>query len=246
VHGFAFANSWQHPKRRPPLRERIARYRQEGTNYSALTFGLYENVFGPRQSRRNGGSGQPNPPYGLCGGMCFTALDFFYAPELTLPRGEPARPPGPGTALHAYLWKRQLDSLIADGAQFLTWVTMLNRLPSGRRYLLERSRVEWAKLKARIDAGDPVPIGLVRQAKNVFDDHQVLAIGYEEQDETKGTLILYDPNCPDHESTVDLRFEEHELIGRESCQGKLPLRGFFRERYRRRHPAQLEQFWRTR
>jgi hypothetical protein len=240
VHGFAFANSWQHPMRRPSLCQRVARYRQEGTFYTALTFALYESLFGPRQKDHNDPSDQTNPPYGLCAGMCFAALDFYYSPELTFPRGDHlGDQPGPGTALHSYLWKRQLDSLIADGVQFLTWVTMLNRLPSGPRYLLKRSRAEWTRLKARIAAGDPIPLGLVREAKNVFDNHQVLAIGYEEQDGASGTLMLYDPNCPDRESTVDLQFGESELLGRESCEDKPPLRGFFRERYRRRYPAEL-------
>jgi hypothetical protein len=82
-----------------------------------------------------------------------------------------------------------------------------------------------------LDAGKPVVIGLTRVTKRVYDNHQVLAIGYREVDKTRATIIIYDPNCPDSESTIDIEFEEQQLNGRESCGGDAPLRGFFCESY---------------
>ena len=88
-----------------------------------------------------------------------------------------------------------------------------------------------------MDDGEPVPIGLVRATKNVYDNHQVLAIGYDVLDQTRVTLHLYDPNCPDIKSTIQIRFGEQSLEGRESCGEAALLRGFFCERYTPANPG---------
>jgi hypothetical protein len=180
-----------------------------------------------------------SPHYGLCGGMCFAVLDYYlHEGGLSLPRGQHASDqPAPGTSMRRYIWERQLDSLISDGVKFLAWLVILNYVPpvwpfhGGARWLLARSRREWGKLRASLDAGKPVVIGLTRVTKRVYDNHQVLAIGYREVDGTRATIIIYDPNCPDSESTIDIEFEEQQLNGRESCGGDAPLRGFFCESY---------------
>ena len=76
-----------------------------------------------------------------------------------------------------------------------------------------------------------MPIGLVRDAGNVYDNHQVLAIGYDE-DADGGMIYLYDPNCPDLESTIHITFGEHQLTGEESCGSSPVLLGFFCESYK--------------
>lgn len=180
-----------------------------------------------------------SPHYGLCGGMCFSALDYhLHGGGLSLPRGQHANDqPAPGTSLRRYIWERQLDSLVSDAVKFLAWLVVLNYVPSvwpfrgGARWLLVRSKREWGKLRASVDAGKPVVIGLTRATKRVYDNHQVLAVGYREVDETRVTIIVYDPNCPDRESTIDIEFEEQQLNGSESCGGDAPLRGFFCEAY---------------
>lgn len=180
-----------------------------------------------------------SPHYGLCGGMCFTALDFYlHGNGLSLPRGQHANDqPAPGTSLRRYIWERQLDSIVSDAVKFLVWLVVLNYVPTvwpfrgGARWLLARSRQEWKKLRASVDAGKPMVIGLTRVTKRVYDNHQVLAIGYGELDETRATIIVYDPNCPDNESTIEIEFEEQQLSGRESCGADVPLRGFFCEAY---------------
>jgi hypothetical protein len=188
-----------------------------------------------------------SPHYGLCGGMCFAALDYhLYGGGLSLPRGQHANDqPAPGTSLRRYIWERQLDSIVSDAAKFLVWLVVLNYVPSvwpfrgGARWLLARSRREWRKLRASVDAGRPVVIGLTRVTKRVYDNHQVLAIGYRELDETRATIIVYDPNCPDNESTIDIEFEEQQLNGRESCGADAPLRGFFCEAYSPLDPREV-------
>jgi hypothetical protein len=178
--------------------------------------------------------------------MCYTALDLYTA-ALPAPRGAGVDDqPAPGTSLRSYIWKRQIDSLVSDGARFMAWLIYLNYVPQrrpfggGARWLKNRSLEEWQTLKESINAGRPVPIGLTREVNNVYENHQVLAVGYEEVSLTEGTIYLYDPNCPDRESTIDLTFEETQLSGRESCHSGPPLRGFFCETYRFCDPGEID------
>jgi hypothetical protein len=181
--------------------------------------------------------------YGLCGGMSFTVLDFYKA-GLPLPRGQHAGDqPAGGTSLRNYIWSRQIDSLLPDAPRFLAWLIILNHIPAswpfkgGPAWLLAQSKQEWQRVKAALDAGEPMPIGLVRDTPNVFDNHQVLAIGYEQADESQATIYLYDPNCPNQISTISLTFGERMLHGQQSCGTAPPLRGFFCQTYMPHDPS---------
>ena len=248
THGFAFVNSWKFDEEeRQRLHDRVAAYLTWGAILGAATFGPAGAILVPLGIRalREEMESHLAPGYGLCGGMCFAALDFYKA-GLPVPRGQhPNDRPAPGTHLRSYIWKRQLDSLVSDGARFLAWLIALNNLRQswpfrgGTARLLAWSKEEWKTLKARVDAGEPVPIGLVRDTKNVYDNHQVLAIGYDETDETRTTIYLYDPNCPDMESTISIEFGEQLLDGRERCPASAPLRGFFGEAYKFYNPKEV-------
>ena len=258
MHGFGFANTFAFDAaERRHLRQTFARYLRWGGLLGAIVLGLigaFLPPFGIVGATVFGLAGallvplsilavrkllerHLAPHYGLCGGMCFTALDY-YRTNRPIPRGQDASErPAPGTGLHRYIWKRQLDSIVRDGARFLAWLIILNHVPpawpfgGGPAWLLARSRREWQKLRASIDAGDPVPIGLVRATKHIYDNHQVLAIGYDEVGETLGTIYLYDPNCPNRRATIHIQFGERLLDGQESCGEAAPLRGFFCEVY---------------
>ncbi|MDY6876741.1 MAG: hypothetical protein SWK90_11145 [Chloroflexota bacterium] len=235
VHGFAFGNTWALDEAE----------QQHLSNYFAASL-TRRNSPGPvggfltslgMRALRNPLESHLAPGYGLCGGMCFLALDFYKA-GLPVPRGRDANDqPAPGTHLRHYIWKRQIDSIVSDGARFLAWLFFLNYVPPawpfrGRTaWLLARSKEEWKTLKASVDVGAPVPIGLVRDAKNVYENHQVLAIGYDEADEAHGRIYLYDPNCPGQVSTISIEFGEQLLDGQETCGAIAPLRGFFCESY---------------
>ena len=257
VHGFAFANSFPFDeKERAYLRRIFARYFLWGGVLGAVLGGLLGALLFPLGFLgpvvlglagvllilivvwvvRNQLERHLAPHYGLCGGMCFAALGFYPA-GIPIPRGQATGdPPAPGTRLHRYLWKRQMQSIVSDGARFMAWLIWLNYAPpawpfrGGTAWLLARSKREWQKLEAALDDGEPVPIGLVRAAKNIYDNHQVLAIGYDVLDQTHVTLHLYDPNCPNIKSTIHIQFGERALEGRESCGETAPLRGFFCER----------------
>jgi hypothetical protein len=149
---------------------------------------------------------------GLCGGMAFAARDLFEAGR------EPpsdTEPPSSGP-LFDFFVRRLFDSfdLPAGPLQYLelmnprlpdgeTWLTRLGVLPHGRAW--RTIRVEWPKIGAGIDAGHPVPLGLVRtKSENPFDlkhNHQVLAYGYDLTG-TRLVIRLYDPNLPERDDVT--------------------------------------------
>jgi len=245
MHGFAFANSWQFDEvERQLMRETFARYHKWTIVAGAAAFGLLGAVLVPIgvSALRKKLEAELAQGYGLCGGMVFAALDYHKA-HLALPRGDgPNDRPASGTPLRGYLWKRQLQSLAKDLPRFLAWLILLNYVPSrwpfrgGPAWLLERSLEEWQAIRPLLDAGEPVPLGLVRATNYVFDNHQVLAIGYRGTNPTHTTVHLYDPNYPDQESAIYLAFSEPGSNGallslEESRHPAKPLRGIFRERY---------------
>lgn len=246
-HGFAFENRWEFKEEEWwPLRELFSDYLKWGVLFQEAAFGLTRAPFLPFGIRALRGKMESTstPVYGLCGGMCFTALDFYKA-GLPLPRGQHRNDrPASGTSLRRYIWKRQLESLVIDGTRFLAWLIVLSHVPlawpfrGGPAWLLARSKEEWKKLKASLEAGEPVPIVLVRATESVFDYHQVLAIGYDEAETVHGTIYLYDPNCPDEVSTIEIEFGEQLLDGQEGCDPSMVLRGFFCEVYTFSDPAE--------
>ena len=251
THGFAFANAWQFDEvERQLLRDTFARYHTWAIVAGAATFGVLGAVLVPVgvSALRKKLETELAQGYGLCGGMVFAALDHYKA-GLPLPRGQgPSDRPASGAPLRGYLWRRQLQSLAKDLPRFLAWLVFLNYAPSrwpfrgGPRWLLSRSSEEWRRLKPLLDAGEPMPIGLVRATEYVFDNHQVLAVGYQQVGPTQTEIRLYDPNYPDQESAIHLEFTApgpgSELLNlEESRHPARPLRGFFRERYTHSDPA---------
>jgi hypothetical protein len=237
-HGFAFGNSFSFDEtERRLLRSTFARYLALSPVIGVVGMGPLGGLVAPigvLVLRRAIASGLAEG-YGLCGGMAFAALDA-YQDAVTLPQD--ADRPRPGGALRRYLWKRQIDSFARNLGRFLYWIALLHYLPARKPFrggpagLLARSQAEWAKLQGRLDQGQPVPLGLVRDTKNVFADHQVLAIGYEVEGEDVGTVHVYDPNCPGRVSQIEVAFSGEEAGLLERCAGGAALRGFFCEAYR--------------
>jgi hypothetical protein len=110
----------------------------------------------------------------------------------------------------------------------------------GPSWLLARSKEHWEALKGHIDAGDPWPIGLVGETTEPFENHQVVAYGYDQNPDNRGTIYLYDMNCPGVEQTIELDFSGDALLAKESCPGaRGVLRGFFCEAYSPELPPRL-------
>lgn len=134
---------------------------------------------------------------GFCGGITWSALDFFYHPDLVLPgyrsQDLPNQALAPGwqsapddPVLWDYVYGRQNDSAIANGGRFVALITSTPDV-----------NAEFALLKARIDVGQPVPIGLPTKTGWVGNSHQVIAVGYQESGAVRD-ILAYDPNWGDH------------------------------------------------
>lgn len=135
--------------------------------------------------------------HGLCGGMCFTVIDH-YKSKKKLPAVD--KVPGEETHLYKYLAKRQLASwgvLSSQVLRYAQWMTFSDEKAQAE------SMESFQELKKRLDENDLTVIGLVyndiRESLRVWDNHQVLAHGYEELEDGTIRIHLYDPNYPKHD-----------------------------------------------
>jgi hypothetical protein len=156
THGFAFANTWKlQEEERQHIHEQFIAY------FVGHRFlGLFGVLLAPPIIRllRRWLIRHLSPVYGLCGGMCFAALDFFvHGYDLAPFRGQNTDDhPTYGTDLRRYIWDRQLDSLVSDGARFLIWLVSLSYVPmvwpfKGRRQMASDS------IQAGVDQAKDLP-----------------------------------------------------------------------------------------
>jgi hypothetical protein len=171
---------------------------------------------------------------GRCGGMAFASLDIFHdgkqAPTddwSAFPRGVPPD----GTPLADYLFRRLMNSFIeASAVRFLAWTL----LPDERTFIF-KGVTAWTAdeipgLRASIDAGRPVALGLVgaRHMSEVGkSNHQAVAFGYEV---VRGgiDLAVYDNNTP--RATVTLSWRKG-VDGVAATNRGTPWRGLFAHAY---------------
>lgn len=211
-HGFAFANTW------PPAPAVTVRT-------PLLSIGIGNNAAG------------------LCGGMVFAALDYWNA-TLHPPLARPA----PGSPLHAYIVRRLIASwhMPAGVARYYLWMNLPDgdtsrRLP-GRRVVTRgvswrTITGQWPLIRARLDRGLPVPLGLVTVASanpaRLRHNHQALAFGYGVSGAVV-TLRVYDPNSGQDDG-VWIRFDASSPSRPTAFAHNLnlgwPVRGFFRAAY---------------
>ena len=150
---------------------------------------------------------------GLCGGMSFAVADLFRA---GLRPGDQPIPAG-GSPRHAYIVERQVSSF-DDGRVPLRFYALMSPARTEREGWLEQVlgrvgidhhsrtwtmlQVEWPRIRARLEAGELVVLGLVRvvslDPSQLARNHQVLAYGYDHVGLAgpRRTLHLYDPNRP--------------------------------------------------
>jgi hypothetical protein len=243
--GFAYGNSWAlSPAERDELRAKLdaAVSTALRTLTAPIPGAFWLMRFAPRLASLIA-AGAPDG-YGLCGGMAFAALDYWHEGGVeAVATRFPARP-APGSPEHAYLWRRLIESLVANGHVFIAWMAVLHLVPEqppfngGAPWLLRRSRAEWKKLRDHINAEQPVPIGLIGSTRDPFLDHQVLAYGYEESGPETGRIHVYDMNCPGTGRTIDIDLRGPVLKADEECRSTArgDLRAFFCEEYRRATP----------
>ena len=204
--------------------------------------------------------------YGMCGGMVFSALDFFrlgWDLRNLAPNPPEAPPPGP---LREYILERLIDSIVLNGARFIEWIAVLKLMPDladtlivaagtviagplgslagwivaacvdagGPDTIFDWTKHEWIRIKAELDNVRPCPVGLIfGDNLSPFEQHQVLAIDYQNGSPERGTLVLWDNNAPDQRISVSLDFQKDEL---EFDHRGHPLKGFFAEVYEPKTP----------
>ncbi|APR85692.1 Putative membrane protein [Minicystis rosea] len=140
--------------------------------------------------------------YGLCGGMVLAAARYWKQ-RLPIPTHRAgdfesgARVPAEGSRLQRYIYGCQMESFgPLNFISALNWITAV-----GFDEQFGWCLGEFDRIRAEIDRGNPVVIGLrVREPGNPFG-HQMLAIGY---DVSPKRIYVYDPNFADFESTLTL------------------------------------------
>lgn len=142
---------------------------------------------------------------GLCGGMSYTALDYYFS-RRAIPTD--TFRPAEGTTLHKYIYERQVSS-IQDNVD--KW-TELSINPFGVR---DSEFANWGlegrlnTLRNHLRLKKPVPLSLLALGGN-WKGHQVVAIGMDlgrfstrTKDYSEDVKIfLYDPNYPNRMVTM--------------------------------------------
>jgi hypothetical protein len=160
---------------------------------------------------------------GLCGGMCFAALDYFHAhkPIPTVANVDDIPP-----ELRNYLVDRQLDSLARGGViKVLDWTAR-----EDNSLALSVARWEAPKLRDQLDTVEPAVLALIRVGgiTHLMDNHQVVATGYDFDDETNQMVVyLYDPNHPGETPTLAMNLAEPSAGIALAQSTDEPVRGFF-------------------
>lgn len=165
---------------------------------------------------------------GLCGGMVYSALDYWKS-HRRIP--QQAWLPTEGSRLQSWIYNRQVNSIVSNLDK---WAELFLNPGGARndeffRWGLEGKpggRID--ELKRFIDRGQPVPLGLRGCDEGCSGDHQVLAIGYS-MGRYKGDLgayktdfkiFVYDPNKPGVRRTLRVDPSQHKFYYEEKPNKK--------------------------
>jgi len=124
----------------------------------------------------------------LCGGMVYSALDFFLGGK-NIPTD--TTPPAIGTKLNNYITERQESAHLGTAHRFLFRWT-----PRGRYVMRQDAGAEIDKLRKSLMTS-PTPMCIVRESSG----HHLLAMGVT-GDASHVTIKAYDPGVPDVTCTL--------------------------------------------
>ena len=161
---------------------------------------------------------------GLCGGMAYVTADHHVA---RVPIWSDEVVPPQEHAHFKTIVRRQLDTLRWGllPLKFYSMMAFRPSTPTVLSRLLRRApqatatiRDEWPKIRAGLDAGRLVNVGLVRTSGNdprkLTLNHQVLAYGYT-LDGRSLDIAIYDPNHPgDDTITLKVRLDADGRVTR--------------------------------
>jgi hypothetical protein len=177
---------------------------------------------------------------GRCGGMAFAALDHWHA-KVHVPATDEVPPDG--EPLADYIHDRMRTSMIDNWERFVLFMrTPDHRIPLSRAVLPQIVREEeLPKLIARLENGEPQPLGL-SQARNMAglaQDHQVVAYGYEQEGPTT-RIFIWDNRYGRREDVLELTTRPDRTDGAIVESDGQRWRGFFVERYSARIPSYVK------
>jgi hypothetical protein len=105
-------------------------------------------------------------------------------------------------------------------------------LGPGPKVLLDPTKREWTRIKRILDEQAAWPVGLIKENDSLWEQHQVLAIGYKDIGPEQGVLIIWDNEDGPRKSTMNLDFRGEEL----EVSNRPDVKGFFHERYTPQQP----------
>ena len=189
---------------------------------------------------------------GVCGGMVYTVRDVFQTKGMAPIAA--TEPPAPDSALFGYIVDRLIDSfqlpfgvlqyyewmLHPDGDQ--EWTSLIKR----RGLAWKTIKEEWPRhIRPALKAGRLCCLGLITMAtadpRQLGNNHQVMAYGYDLDADDTLTLHVYDPNTSPAQADnvyikLSLKDPEHAARIEHNVAIAHPIRGFFRVKYHYRNP----------
>ncbi len=173
-----------------------------------------------------GSVGIGNAARGLCGGMVYAALDYWYAGVLP-----PTAQPAAGTPLFRFIVRRLVDSwqVPIGVSRYYRWMQLSD---IGARH--QTISQQWPAVKAKLDAGVPATLGVVTVASAnpmlLGANHQVVACAYTIAGR-EVTLGVYDPNSgPDDNIWIQWNTAGGTPFAHNLGLSR-PVRGFFLTSY---------------
>jgi hypothetical protein len=109
----------------------------------------------------------------------------------------------------------------------------------GPKSVLGSTKEEWLIIKSKLDAEAACPVGLIFGDKgNLFDQHQVLAVGYTDNGGGTATLTIWDNKDGNSSQTLRLDFRGNELkvSGTNITDDNKQIKGLFHEKYSPHQP----------
>ncbi len=173
--------------------------------------------------------------YGLCGGLCYAALDHWAQGRPVPPAYDPARL---RSRTLGYLRRRQAASMdLRHLCKLARWLLMSDATVAQKVF----AEVV-PELQAVLEEGRPVPLMLVRTRglARPWNNHQVVAYGCS-CDAVTGTMRLqvYDPNHVEQPVEITLDPTGGDGAPRLAQSTGEPLRGLFPLRYRPAPPPSI-------
>jgi len=163
---------------------------------------------------------------GLCGGMCLTSLDYYYANELA-----PATTDTPSmdSELGNYIRERQIDSVFGkNGARFLELVFN----PSDASLASSTAKDFDIAKKLLERATAPIVLGMIPSPWSplqITRAHQVLALRCEVTADGSKVVYIWDPNWPSDATTKLVQAKGERLWVESGDRASGRWRGFFLE-----------------